>query len=51
MNPTTAVIAHWFKKRRGLAMGMMAVGSSLGGTLIPIMARNLIPIIGYVRFW
>lgn len=46
MNPTTATIAHWFKRRRGLAMGMMAVGSSIGGTVIPIAARNLIPRIG-----
>ncbi len=50
MNPTTAVIAHWFKRRRGLAMGLMAMGSSFGGTLIPIAARNLIPILGYVGF-
>jgi MFS family permease len=48
MNPTTAVISHWFKARRGLAMGLMAVGSSFGGTIIPIMSRNLIPLIGYV---
>ncbi|KAF8900548.1 MFS general substrate transporter [Mucidula mucida] len=47
MNPTTAVIAHWFKRRRGLAMGLMAMGSSFGGTLIPIAARNLIPILGF----
>lgn len=48
MNPTTAAVAHWFKARRGLAMGLMAVGSSIGGTVIPILSRNLIPIIGYV---
>ncbi|KIY61531.1 MFS general substrate transporter [Cylindrobasidium torrendii FP15055 ss-10] len=47
MSNTSAVVAHWFKKRRGLAMGIMAVGSSLGGTLIPIAARNLIPRIGF----
>ncbi|KAF9020820.1 MFS general substrate transporter [Hymenopellis radicata] len=46
MNPTMAVIAHWFKRRRGLAMGLMAMGSSFGGTLIPIAARNLIPKVG-----
>ncbi|PPQ91371.1 hypothetical protein CVT25_004138 [Psilocybe cyanescens] len=45
--PTTAVIAHWFKKRRGLAMGLVAVGSSLGGTLLPIAANNLIPRVGF----
>jgi len=47
MNPTLAVIGHWFKKRRGLAMGMTAVGSSVGGTLIPIAARLLINRVGF----
>ncbi|KAF9053370.1 MFS general substrate transporter [Panaeolus papilionaceus] len=45
--PTTAVIAHWFKKRRGLAMGLVAVGSSIGGTVLPIAAKNLIPLVGF----
>lgn len=29
-------------------MGLVAVGSSLGGTIIPITAHNLIPILGLV---
>ncbi|KAF8889884.1 MFS general substrate transporter [Infundibulicybe gibba] len=45
--PTTAVIAHWFKRRRGLAMACVAIGSSLGGTLLPIAAQRLIPMIGF----
>ncbi|KAF9555808.1 MFS general substrate transporter [Agrocybe pediades] len=45
--PTTAVISHWFKKRRGLAMGWVAVGSSLGGTLLPIAGKNLLPTVGF----
>ncbi|KAF8065358.1 major facilitator superfamily domain-containing protein [Lyophyllum atratum] len=45
--PTTAVIAHWFKLRRGLAMGFVAVGSSIGGTVVPIAAKNLIPLVGF----
>ncbi|KDR69289.1 hypothetical protein GALMADRAFT_256119 [Galerina marginata CBS 339.88] len=45
--PTTAVIAHWFKKRRGLAMGLVAVGSSLGGTVLPLAAKNLLPLVGF----
>ncbi len=48
MNPTTAVLSHWFKKRLKLALGLMAVGSSLGGTVIPIATRNLLPLVGYV---
>ncbi|KAF8637737.1 hypothetical protein AX17_002612 [Amanita inopinata Kibby_2008] len=45
--PTTAVVAHWFKKRRGLAMGLVAVGSSIGGTVLPIAAKSLIDIVGF----
>ncbi|KAF9461812.1 MFS general substrate transporter [Collybia nuda] len=45
--PTTAVISHWFRRRRGLAMGIVAVGSSIGGTIIPITAHKLIPLVGF----
>ncbi|KAK7455284.1 hypothetical protein VKT23_011157 [Stygiomarasmius scandens] len=45
--PTMGVIGHWFKRRRGLAMGLTAVGSSAGGTIFPIAARKLIPIVGF----
>ncbi|KAF8647499.1 hypothetical protein AX16_006704 [Volvariella volvacea WC 439] len=45
--PTGAVIAHWFKKRRGFAMGLVAVGSSVGGTVLPIAIRSLIPLVGF----
>ena len=43
-----AITSQWFKKRRSLAFGIMASGSSLGGTVIPIAASNLIELIGYV---
>ncbi|KAH7341378.1 MFS general substrate transporter [Rhizoctonia solani] len=45
--PMIAVIAHWFKARRGVAIGIAASGSSVGGTIIPIVARQLIPMIGF----
>ncbi|KAM6500100.1 Major facilitator superfamily domain containing protein [Amanita muscaria] len=45
--PTTAVIAHWFKKRRGVAMGLVAVGSSIGGSVLPITAQALISRVGF----
>ncbi|TEB39436.1 MFS general substrate transporter [Coprinellus micaceus] len=45
--PTASAVAHWFKKRRGLAMGFVAVGSSLGGTLLPIAAKQLLPQVGF----
>ncbi|KAH8813395.1 MFS general substrate transporter [Flagelloscypha sp. PMI_526] len=45
--PTMAILGHWFLKRRGLALGISALGSSTGGTIFPIVARTLIPIIGF----
>lgn len=45
--PTFAVIAHWFKKRRATAYGIVATGSSLGGTIFPIVVDRLIPRVGY----
>ncbi|KAJ2919884.1 hypothetical protein MD484_g581, partial [Candolleomyces efflorescens] len=45
--PTAAATAHWFKKKRGLAMGCLAVGSSLGGTILPIATKNLLPKVGF----
>ncbi|KAK7693789.1 hypothetical protein QCA50_003361 [Cerrena zonata] len=45
--PTLGVVAHWFKKRRGIALGFNAIGSSIGGTVFPIAARNLIDAVGF----
>ncbi|KAK7444096.1 hypothetical protein VKT23_015494 [Stygiomarasmius scandens] len=45
--PAMGIIGHWFKKRRGFALGMTAVGSSVGGTVIPIAARRLIVQVGF----
>ncbi|CAL1705216.1 unnamed protein product [Somion occarium] len=45
--PMLGVVAHWFKRKRGLALGLNAVGSSVGGTVFPIAARNLIEIVGF----
>ncbi|KAF9242043.1 MFS general substrate transporter [Melanogaster broomeanus] len=45
--PAMGVISHWFSKRRGLALGITAIGSSLGGTVFPIVAQNLIPQVGF----
>ncbi|KAF9264599.1 MFS general substrate transporter [Marasmius fiardii PR-910] len=46
-NPSPAVVAQWFKKRRALALGITACGSSIGGTIFPIAIRGLIPLIGF----
>ncbi|KAK2467593.1 hypothetical protein APHAL10511_000448 [Amanita phalloides] len=45
--PTMAVVQHWFKKRRGLAMGLVMIGSSLGGTLLPVAVKNLMAQVGF----
>ncbi|KAJ1017864.1 hypothetical protein NDA16_005180 [Ustilago loliicola] len=39
--------AHYFNRRRGLALGVVASGSSTGGIVFPILVRRLIPQIGY----
>lgn len=47
--PTLGIVSHWFSKRRGLALGVNAIGSSIGGTVFPIAAQNLIPEVGYAQ--
>ena len=46
---TLPVVGHWFSKRRGLALGLTALGSSCGGTVYPIAARQLITRVGCVH--
>ncbi|KAI0780472.1 MFS general substrate transporter [Trametes elegans] len=41
------VPAHWFKHRLGFALGIMAIGSSVGGTCFPIAVRNLVQHVGF----
>ncbi|KAG8899407.1 hypothetical protein FRB99_006752 [Tulasnella sp. 403] len=41
------VVSHWFKRRRNTAFGIIATGSSYGGTVFPIITRNLIPVVGF----
>jgi len=49
--PSTAILARWFRKRRGLALGLFSAGASVGGTVIPIAVRSLIPRIGWAYRW
>ncbi|KAH7905994.1 MFS general substrate transporter, partial [Hygrophoropsis aurantiaca] len=44
---TPAVVSHWFNKRRALAYGVFAVGSSLGGTIIPIALQQLQTVVSF----
>ncbi|KAH6902974.1 hypothetical protein BKA70DRAFT_1111299, partial [Coprinopsis sp. MPI-PUGE-AT-0042] len=45
--PTPAVVAHWFEVKRSIPMAMIAIGSSLGGTTMSILARRLLPKVGF----
>ena len=44
-----SVMAHWFKKRRSTALGILAFASSIGGTVFPVMFRNLLVTVGYAK--
>lgn len=45
--PAMSTVATWFFRKRALAFGIMASGSSLGGVIFPIMVYRLIPEVGY----
>lgn len=45
--PSMTSVNTWFFKRRALALGIVASGSSLGGVILPIMVQRLIPQVGY----
>ncbi|MYM63367.1 MFS transporter [Pseudomaricurvus sp. HS19] len=40
--PTTVMVAQWFSKRRGLAIGITAAGISIGGFIMPMIAAQLL---------
>ncbi|KAI8974843.1 MFS general substrate transporter [Trametes punicea] len=35
-------VSHWFEKKLGLALACVAAGSSVGGTIFPIILKNLL---------
>ncbi|EXJ89853.1 hypothetical protein A1O3_02920 [Capronia epimyces CBS 606.96] len=45
--PSLSAVVSWFLKRRALAMGAAASGSSLGGVIFPIMVERLMPEVGF----
>ncbi|KAJ7186746.1 major facilitator superfamily domain-containing protein [Mycena filopes] len=46
--PALGVAAHHFSRRRGLAMGIMTSGASVGGIVFPIMLNHLLFRRGFV---
>ncbi|KAL8997005.1 MAG: hypothetical protein Q9188_006429 [Gyalolechia gomerana] len=45
--PTISAISHWFDQRRGLALGIVVAGSSIGGVCWPFMLERLFVQIGF----
>jgi MFS family permease len=40
-------VARWFSHRRGRALGIAAIGTSLGGLLVPLLLQTLIEALGW----
>ena len=48
--PTSMVVANWFKKRRGFAIGILGAGIGVGGFVVPRLLSNYIfPNFGWCR--
>ncbi|KAH8435085.1 MCT family MFS transporter [Aspergillus melleus] len=45
--PTISAIPHWFHRRRGLALGIVVAGSSLGGIAWPLILDRLFGAVGF----
>ncbi|KAF8265572.1 MFS general substrate transporter [Lactarius quietus] len=45
--PVMSVIAHWFKKRRSTALGIVTFASSIGGMVFPVVFQNLLITVGF----
>ncbi|KAF4568336.1 hypothetical protein EYR40_010261 [Pleurotus pulmonarius] len=45
--PALSLVGHYFSRRRALAMGIVAAGSSAGGVCLPIMFTRLFKSIGF----
>ncbi|KAH8166783.1 hypothetical protein CIB48_g1437 [Xylaria polymorpha] len=45
--PALSCVTTWFLRRRGLAIGIVGAGSSIGGVFLPIMLNRLIDQIGF----
>jgi MFS family permease len=46
--PGTAVVSDWFRKKRGLAIGIMSMGIGVGGFVVaPLWGGGIIPVFGW----
>ena len=45
--PTISIMPHWFDRRRGLALGIVVAGSSVGGICWPFMLQRLFQQVGF----
>ncbi|PBL02118.1 MFS general substrate transporter [Armillaria gallica] len=45
--PSVGIVGHWFRRRRGIAIGLMSTGASVGGMVFPIVTRELIDAVGF----
>jgi MFS family permease len=41
------LVARWFRDRRGLAIGISAMGTNLGGMIFPLVVAGWLPTIGW----
>ena len=39
--PTMVVVTRWFKRRRGIAMGIVLTSTSVGGAVFPLVVRQV----------
>ena len=46
-----AVVSRWFVRRIGLALGITALGSALGGVILPPIIAEAMPAIGWRSVW
>lgn len=45
--PVMSLVATYFAKRRGFAIGLVTVGNSVGGMVYPTVVRQLLPKVGF----
>ncbi|KAK9781096.1 putative Riboflavin transporter MCH5 [Seiridium cardinale] len=45
--PAFSCVSTWFLKKRGAAMGLVAIGSSIGGVIFPFILIKGIPTMGF----